>query len=56
MLILAWSALAVSPARAADPILVAAGDIADCARDADEATATLLDSLPGTVVTLGDNV
>ncbi len=36
------------------PVLVGAGDIAND-RDRDEATATLLDGIPGTVVTLGDN-
>ena len=36
------------------PILVGAGDIADD-RDFDEATAKLLETIPGTVVTLGDN-
>ena len=34
---------------------MAAGDIAACSTSRDEATATLLDSLAGTVVTLGDN-
>jgi 3',5'-cyclic AMP phosphodiesterase CpdA len=34
--------------------LLAAGDIASCASDGDEQTAALLDSLPGTVLTLGD--
>lgn len=38
-----------------DPILVGAGDIADCASDGDEATAALLDGIPGTVFTAGDN-
>lgn len=37
-------------------ILVGAGDIADCASSGDEATAALLDTIPGTVFTLGDNV
>ena len=37
-----------------DPILNAAGDIASCVNDNDEATAQLLDHMPGTVVTLGD--
>lgn len=37
-------------------VLVAAGDIADCASSGDEQTAALLDGLPGTVATLGDNV
>ena len=36
-------------------VLVGAGDIASCASDGDEATAKLLDSLDGTVFTLGDN-
>ncbi|HYH92127.1 MAG TPA: hypothetical protein VD763_03125, partial [Candidatus Saccharimonadales bacterium] len=35
--------------------LVGAGDIADCGTDGDEATAALLDALPGTVFTAGDN-
>ncbi len=37
-------------------MLLAAGDIASCSNDNDEATATLLDALEGTVITLGDNV
>ncbi len=37
------------------PVLVGAGDIADCARASDDSTARLLDSIPGTVFTLGDN-
>ncbi len=41
--------------RAADPVIVAAGDIGDCTTTADTATAKLLDAIPGTVVTLGDN-
>jgi hypothetical protein len=44
------------PVSAADPVLVGAGDIADCARSGDEATAKLLDTIPGTVFTTGDNV
>ncbi len=40
----------------AEPVLVAAGNIARCSNDNDEATAQLLDRIPGTVVTLGDNV
>ena len=42
--------------QAADPVVVGAGDIADCDTRADSATATLLDGIAGTVVTLGDNV
>lgn len=40
----------------ADSVLVGAGDIASCNSDADETTAALLDSIPGTVFTAGDNV
>jgi hypothetical protein len=36
--------------------LLAAGDIASCTRSGDEQTAALLDTLPGTVLTLGDTV
>jgi Big-like domain-containing protein/calcineurin-like phosphoesterase family protein len=36
-------------------VLLAAGDIASCSSSGDEATATLLDGLAGTVATLGDN-
>ncbi len=35
--------------------IAAAGDIADCYGTDDEATANLLDAIPGTVMTLGDN-
>ena len=38
-----------------DPVLVGAGDIASCYSDGDEATAALLDAIPGTVFTAGDN-
>ena len=36
-------------------MLVGAGDIATCTNNNDEATAKLLDSIPGTVFTAGDN-
>jgi acid phosphatase type 7 len=36
-------------------VIVAAGDIADCSSDGDEATARLVGSIEGTVLTLGDN-
>jgi hypothetical protein len=39
-----------------DPVLVGAGDIASGVNDNDEATATLLRNIPGTVFTVGDNV
>jgi hypothetical protein len=47
----------VAPAAvlAADPVVVGAGDIADCSVTSDSATAKLLDGIPGTVVALGDN-
>ena len=45
----------VPAANAADPVLVGAGDIADCSRTVDSATAALLDDIAGTVITLGDN-
>jgi len=38
-----------------DPVFVGAGDIARCNGSGDEATATLLDGIPGTVFTTGDN-
>ncbi len=38
------------------PTMLAAGDIAGCDTFGDEATAALLDRLPGTVATLGDHV
>jgi hypothetical protein len=40
----------------APPVLVGAGDIASCGSRGDEATAALLDSIPGIVFTAGDNV
>jgi len=42
-------------AIAADPVFVGAGDIASCTSEGDEATANLLDTIPGTVYTTGDN-
>jgi hypothetical protein len=44
-----------SPSSVADPVVLAAGDIADCNSSGDEATAALLDANEGTIVTLGDN-
>lgn len=40
----------------APPVLVGAGDISSCSSSGDEATAALLDSIPGIVFTAGDNV
>jgi hypothetical protein len=47
--------VAAAPVAAADPVLVGAGDISDCGSAKDEQTATLLDGIPGTVATFGDN-
>jgi PKD repeat protein len=49
------SAITVTPPPATAPVIVGAGDIASCDTEVDEATAKLLDQIPGTVVTLGDN-
>ncbi len=43
-----------SPPPADPPTVVAAGDIADCRREGDEATAELLGGIEGTVLALGD--
>jgi hypothetical protein len=43
------------PPPAGSEILVGAGDIAVCGSTADDATAALLEGIPGTVFTLGDN-
>jgi len=37
------------------PVVVAAGDIADCSREDDQATARLLGGIEGTILTLGDH-
>ncbi len=39
-----------------DPVLLAAGDIAECGDDGSERTAKLLDRMDGTIAALGDNV
>jgi hypothetical protein len=54
-LIVAWGSAAAPVVEAADPVVVGAGDIADCSSTADSATATLIDGIAGTVITLGDN-
>jgi hypothetical protein len=52
-----WGGLAnVRPAEAADPVLVAAGDIAGCGHVGDTATAALVAATTATVATLGDHV
>ncbi len=57
-LLLIVAVLLVRPlkqASAAQVVLVGAGDISTCSNNNDEATAKLLDSISGTVFTLGDN-
>ena len=44
-----------APAPDSVAVLVGAGDIADCGDNADGPTAALLDAIPGTVFTAGDN-
>ena len=44
-----------STLSAGDAIFVGAGDISTCSNNNDELTAQLLDTIPGTVFTLGDN-
>src|SRR5262245_15104183 len=46
---------ALPSAQSVDPVLVGAGDIANCGTTQDSDTADLLDSIAGTVYTLGDN-
>src|SRR5688500_7706309 len=41
--------------QSGDPVFVGAGDIANCSRSEDEATAKLLDGIAGTIFTVGDN-
>ena len=45
----------VVPRTSAPHVLVGAGDIATCSGHNDEATAALLDTIPGAVITIGDN-
>jgi acid phosphatase type 7 len=45
----------IEPSPSVIPVLVGAGDIADCSEDGDTATADLLETIQGTVFTLGDN-
>jgi hypothetical protein len=54
-----WGLITVAappPPSPGDAVLVGAGDIAACGSTGDEATADLLDGIPGTVFTTGDNV
>jgi hypothetical protein len=47
--------ITVNPPGTGSAVFVGAGDIADCNETSDEATALLLDNIPGTVFTIGDN-
>src|SRR5215218_10505192 len=49
------SAQSVSAQDSTDQVLVGAGDIASCNKTFDEAAASLLEGINGTVATLGDN-
>jgi Calcineurin-like phosphoesterase len=52
----AGQALLADPVPVPAPaVLVGAGDIASCSGSGDEATAKLVDQIPGTVFTVGDN-
>ena len=59
VLVVALGSLLIGAAPPSPPVrpvtLVGAGDIAWCDGDGDEATARLLDAIPGTVFTTGDN-
>ena len=52
---IATSSASTAPSVSGDPVLVGAGDIADCDLDSGAATASLLDTIEGTVFTAGDN-
>lgn len=47
--------LVPTPTESGSVVLVGAGDITNCSRNQDEQTAALLDNIPGTVFTAGDN-
>lgn len=51
-----WIARSTAAGDSVDPVLLAAGDIARCDAEDDEAVARLLDEEQGTVVALGDQV
>ena len=52
---LACTILFISQQGSETAVLVGAGDIASCASPGSEATAALIDRIPGTVITIGDN-
>jgi hypothetical protein len=47
--------ITITPTGGGGEVFVGAGDIGDCSRTGDDATANLLDNIPGTVFTIGDN-
>ena len=51
---IAGSAAITVQAASGPPVIAGAGDIADCSRVSQEATARVLDNIAGTVVTFGD--
>jgi hypothetical protein len=51
----ALASAASTPNASGNVTLIAAGDIASCSSKGDTATATLVEGMPGTVATLGDN-
>ena len=51
----AWTSVTVTTEGPGAEVLVGAGDIAECSSPGDEATARLLESIPGTVFTAGDD-
>jgi PKD repeat protein len=53
---LSSSAVTTSATVAKAPVLIGAGNIATCGSDNDLRTAQVIDTIPGTVFTLGDNV
>jgi Calcineurin-like phosphoesterase len=54
-LILSAALSRVRASESGDPVLIGAGDIASCNSTGDEATAKLLDSIPGTIFLAGDD-
>jgi len=50
-----WASVTLTRSPPGAEVLVGAGDIADCSTEEDQATARLLDSIPGTVFTAGDD-
>src|SRR5688500_2073412 len=53
VLLISWGCDS-KPTPSAEEVLVAAGDIASCRTEADEATAELVEGIDGTVLALGD--